>query len=173
MDRAVLVGTAIGLRVWLYDRQPSQNIQPSRANDISSVFIRMLGVPTFLTNEKTLRSAVCPFGVVTLTALLAGVPWVNEDTAHTAPPRFVARDEVSELRECPAVQPVTLNFFSPCPFANPFEIFKRNSAIGAFSQRYDGFGNDVRGLIDHHPSVYDIDEPTRYRNFLTPLHLPD
>jgi hypothetical protein len=32
MGRAMLVGTASGLRVWLHDKQPSQSIQPFRAN---------------------------------------------------------------------------------------------------------------------------------------------
>jgi hypothetical protein len=46
MGRAVLVGITNGPRVRLHDKQPSQNIQPSRANVLGSVFIRVSGVLT-------------------------------------------------------------------------------------------------------------------------------
>ena len=140
VDRAVLVSTANGSRVWLHDKQPSQSIQPSQAYDLGSVFIRMLGVAALLTNEKASRLSVRPLGVPALTALLAGILRVNEGSEDAAPPGFVD-NEARKLRKGPAVQPVALSFSGPGPFANALEIFQGKPAPGAFSQRYYGFKN--------------------------------
>jgi hypothetical protein len=73
MGKAMLVGIANGLRVWLHDGQPSQDTQPSRANVPGCVFIGVFTVAAAPANEKALRLPVRLFGVTTFAALLAGV----------------------------------------------------------------------------------------------------
>ena len=90
--KAVLVGTASGSRVWLHDRQPSQGIQPSQADDPGSVFIRMLGVAALPAGEKALRLTVRPFGVPALAALLAGMLRVNGDCEDAVAPGLVGNE---------------------------------------------------------------------------------
>jgi hypothetical protein len=140
MDTAMLLGIANYLRVWLHDKQPSQNIQTSEANCPSSVFIRMFGVAALLADEKLSSLPVRPFSVAALIALLAGVLRINKDPEHTASFRLVS-DESPELVKAPRVHAVTLIFLSPYPVANAIEVFECNPASGAFSQRYHRFGN--------------------------------
>jgi hypothetical protein len=82
MGRAVLVGTASGLRVWLYDIQPSQSSQPAKADHLGSVSIGMFGVTTRLANKEISGSSICSFDMATLVALLAGMAWIDPDSKH-------------------------------------------------------------------------------------------
>jgi hypothetical protein len=142
MGRAMLVGTASGLRVWLHDKQPSQGIHPFRADVLGSVFIRMCFVPALFTDEKLSSLSVRRFGVVALVALLAGMLRIGKDTEHAASLGFVG-NEASKLVKAPGVHAVALIFLSPYPVTDAVEIFESNPTPGAFSQRYYGFGNGM------------------------------
>ena len=117
----MLVGIANDPCVRLHDGQPSQNIQPSRADDLGSVLVRMFRVAAPPTNKQTLRLSVRLFDVAALATLLAGVLRIDENSEDSASRRFID-DEVRELRECPAVQSVALIAFSPYPVTDAVEF---------------------------------------------------
>ena len=145
MGMAVLVGTAIGLRVRLYDMQPSQSFQPAKADNLSSVSVCIFGVSTLSALKKISRSSVCSFDMATLIALLAGMIWSDKNPKDTCLFGFVV-EKTPELIESSAVQSVTLVFFSPYPVANAVEFFESDPASGAFGQRYNAFRNNVIGV---------------------------
>jgi hypothetical protein len=140
MDKAMLLGTAIYLRVWRYDIRRTKKIEAFQPDVLGSVSIGMFCVPARLADKEVPGPSICSFGVVTQITLLAGVLRVHKDYGHPGSLCFVS-DERPKLSERPTVQPVTLIFFSPYPITDAVELFEGDSAIGALSQRHDAFGN--------------------------------
>jgi hypothetical protein len=113
----------------------------------------MFCMPAHLADKEVPGPSICPFGVQTPVALLAGLLRVHKDHGHPGSLCFVG-DERPELSERPTVQSVTLIPFSPCPFANAVEFFEGDTPFGALSQRYDAFRNYVIGISSEPPLFF-------------------
>src|ERR1039457_1052639 len=77
---------------------------------------------------------VGPLRVAAMAASLRRVGRVNKKDGNTRPLRLVG-DELTQLRERPAFQPIPLAFSNPYSPANGLEAFNRNGAVGASGQQ--------------------------------------
>ena len=82
MDTAVLCGTASYLRVWRYNIRRTKNFQAAKADVLGSVSVCMFCMPAHLADKEVPGPSICPFGVQTPVALLAGLLRVHKDHGH-------------------------------------------------------------------------------------------
>jgi hypothetical protein len=99
-------------------------------------------VAALLAGEFRPAFPVGPLRVAALAAPLRRKGRVNKKDGNTRPLRLVG-DELAQLQERPAFQPVPLAFSNPYPPANVLEVFNRNGAVGAFSQQNYLLGNHM------------------------------
>ena len=95
---------------------------------------------TVLAGELGLSLPILLFGVAALVTSLASVSGIDKVDRHSTELGFIG-DKLPQLGKAPAMQLGPHHFVSPDPVADTLEVFKRDSAPGAFSEVDDAFGN--------------------------------
>lgn len=109
----------------LHDKSPCADVP--RSNDVG---VRGKAAPP--TSKLGLTLSVASVAVSALWTCAAGVLWINY-THLDARQLCLVLDKRSKLEERPSAHLSSLPLAKPCPLANALEVFKGNSAFGAFS----------------------------------------
>lgn len=126
--------------VWLIECSRARGDHALKPDILCSVFVRMSGVSAKFANKSVSRLPICFRSMATLAARLRRVRRVYFYKPHTIAFCFVG-DVISKLSKRPIVQCASLAFFNPSPRAYTKKILNGNSAIRAFSVRYNAFRN--------------------------------
>ena len=135
------------LRVWANESARAKQLQASQPDIARTVYVGTGRMTASLAYELVASLAIGFLGMSALAALLAGVAWVNPDQRDASELRLIV-EKHSQLSETPSVQRRSFALPSLYPPANVSEFFNGKSAVGAFGERDDSFGNCMVGVTD-------------------------
>ncbi len=101
-----------------------------------------------LTNKFSLAFTIGLGDMSAFTTSSAGISWVNKDYRDTSKLCLIS-DKFSQFVKTPFSKLFSLLFSNR--YLKPFQVFKGNTPVGVFSERYNLFGNSVVSILFKSP----------------------